>query len=115
MAQDICYHPKVLEMKYTKGKLDPSKIENQLKKTPNSASPRLRSKCSSDLQLYYSSSLSFGLVPLPVFSFPLQVSRGSGISNLLGSPRQSRHHFTTSHNDLLGLYARTRLLHTWPQ
>ena len=52
MAQDICYHPKVLEMKYTKGKLDPSKIENQLKKTPNSASPWLMSKWSSDLKLY---------------------------------------------------------------
>ena len=41
--------------------------------------------------------LSLGLLPLPVSSFSWQVSLGSGISNLLGSPRQARlclHSFT---------------------
>lgn len=33
---------------------------------------------------------SLELVPLPVISSPPQVSYGSGISNILGSPRQSR-------------------------
>ena len=37
--------------------------------------------------------LSLGLVPLPIISFPQLISHGSGISNTLESPRQSKVHF----------------------
>lgn len=36
--------------------------------------------------------LALGLVPFPVSSLPWQVSHSSGISNILGSPKQSRLH-----------------------
>lgn len=62
--------------------------------TPNSAFPCLM--CSSELQLFpallTTTLLSLGLVPHPVLSFPQQVSHGSDISNILGSPRQSLLH-----------------------
>ena len=44
--------------------------------------------------------LSCGLVPLPVSSSPWQVSHNSGISNILGFPRQSRLQLHSSGNGL---------------
>ena len=50
--------------------------------------------------------LSLGLVPHPILGFSWQISHGSGISSILGSPRQPRLHlqsFTQWHP--LGLRA----------
>ena len=46
--------------------------------------------------------LSHELVPYPECSSPWQVSHGSGISNILGSPKQPRFHVTASWNGLSG-------------
>ena len=71
-----------------------ARLKTSLGQTPNSASPCLMSKPSSDLQflsalltvMYF----SHGLGLLPVNSFPQQAAHGSGISIILRSPKQSR-------------------------
>lgn len=55
--------------------------------------------------------LSLGLVLLPLSSILGQVSQNSGISSILGSPKQSQCHSLTS----LVLHAWILLTHAWPK
>ena len=78
MAQKMHYHYKGEERKHSEETLDQSKVKNQAGQTPNSESPCLMSKHSSDLQLLSvlltATHLSFGLIPHLVSSSPCQVS-----------------------------------------
>ena len=113
----IHYHFQVYGKEHSKEILDQSKTKNQFENSKLCISM-------SDVKMFFRSPtpfsfvdcntlLSLGLVPLPVSSSPWQVSHGSGISNILGSPRQSRlhlHSFSTMAS--LGLHAGTPLTHT---
>ena len=104
------------QREHGEGTLDQRKEKKKKNKpktgpAPDSAFLCLMSKCFLNLQLL----ALLTAIPLPVSSFPRQVSHDSDISNILGSPTQSILHLHSFTQWPLGLHAGTPLTYDWPQ
>ena len=112
MAWNIHYHFNEKKKKeWSEKTLDQSKVEKQLGKL-SSVSTYMSDVRSQTPFIFITDNIFlflFRLVRLPVNSFPPWISHDSGISNILGVPRQSRPTFTVSHMPLLDVHTETTL------
>lgn len=105
MAQNIYYHSQREEMGHSEKILDQSKTKNQESK-PSPASLFLVAQ-DNGFSIPSAAHLPVGLVLRPVCIFPWQMSYDSGVCSILGSPVQTKLHFTASWMTFPGLHART--------